>query len=474
MVPATNPDPVKFDNTSVQIMNNMAANISRRKAGGDDKEKERLRLEAEEQKRIALQNKEMLNSLFDPNKLQAQTRSSRVKDIVANTTAVLRGGMKGGTTPEVAEQALQALLDLQAGDAKYTGIVKSIEDREKSLTDDEKRGLNIGEAKQVALRNALKKQDAKGNWVPKSFEELDDQQDYLGSLINSPDGLKFANLSVGFDDLTKEVTEAPKSTETKSIKVQRGRTINSESIKVTWSPKFQYYDDKAEEIKLRTDSNGLIEDDIYKELTAKPSINRTLTSRAMTFINDYNTADAAGKALMATKAGLPTGGTMPPLLDPADPKTIEGVKKSFLTKTISNQIGTVEADQKQDIKLPTPVVNNYNNWANTDPTNTAPNDRITAIMSLDARFLGPAKKSTKGNTIYDVTGQFDNLPIFKSRSGRAYGPAEVQYNSGTQQFFVRERSGDALKLYEPQSWRDVVIPNTVGTNYNPQPRGKGR
>jgi hypothetical protein len=240
---------------------------------------------------------------------------------------------------------------------------------------------------------------------------------------------------------------------------------------VTWSPKFQYYDDKAEEIKLRTDSNGLIEDDVYKELTAKPSINRTLTSRALTFVSDYNTADAAGKAAMATKAGLPAGAPVPPVLDPADPKIIEGVKKAFLTQTISNQIGTVEAEQKQNIVLPAPVINNYNN--NLDPTNTAPNDRITAIMNLDARFLGAAKKSTNGNTIYDVTGQFDNLPIFKSRSGRAYSPAEVQYNSGTQQFFVRERSGEPLKLYQPQSWRDVVIPNTVGTNYNPPPKNRG-
>lgn len=474
MVPATNPDPVKFDNTSAQIMTNMAAAFNRRDPGIDDKEKERLRIEQEEQKRLAQQNKELLNSLFDPSKLQAQTRSSRVKDIVANTNAVLRGGLKGGTTAEVAENALQALLDLQSGDAKYSGIVKSIEDREKSLTDDEKRGLNIGEAKQVALRNALKKQDAKGNWVPKSFEELDDQQDYLGGLINSPDGLKFANLSVGFDDLTKEVTEAPKSTETKSIKVQRGRTINSESMKVTWSPKFQYYDDKAEEIKLRTDSNGLIEDDVYKELTAKPSINRTLTSRAMTFVNDYNTADAAGKALMATKAGLPTGGTMPPLLDPADPKTIEGVKKAFLTQTISNQIGRVEADQKQNIVLPAPVVNNYNNWSNTDPTNTAPNDRITGILNLDTRFLGAQSKSGKGHIIYDVTDQFNNLPLFKTRRGATYGPEEVQFNSVTKQFFVREREGQPLKPYDPQSLRDIVVPNTSGTGYNPKPKGTSR
>jgi hypothetical protein len=474
MAQETRVNPIQFDNTASQIMMNMAASFNRRDTGGDDKEKERLRVEQEEQRRLAQQNKELLNSLFDPSKLQATTRSSKVKDIVANTNAVLRGGLKGGTTAEVAEQALQALLDLQSGDAKYSGIVKSIEDREKSLTDDEKRGLNIGEAKQVALRNALKKQDAKGNWVPKPFEELDDQQDYLGSLINSPDGLKFANLSVGFDDLTKEVTEAPKSTETKSIKVQRGRTINSESMKVTWSPKFQYYDDKAEEIKLRTDSSGLIEDDVYKELTAKPSINRTLTSRAMTFINDYNTADAAGKALMATKAGLPTGSTMPPLLDPADPKTIEGVKKSFLTKTISNQIGRVEADQKQNIVLPAPVINNYNNWTNTDPTNTAPNDRITGILNLDTRFLGAASKSGKGDIIYDVTDQFNNLPLFKTRSGVPYGPKEVQYNTVTKQFFVRERDGQGLKTYDAQSWRDVIVPATSGTGYNPKPKGTPR
>jgi len=472
MVPATNPDPVKYSNTSAQIMTNMAAAYNRRDSGGDDKEKERLRIEAEEQKRLAQQNKELLNSLFDPSKLQSATRSSRVKDIVANTNAVLRGGLKGGTTAEVAEQALQALLDLQSGDAKYSGIVKSIEDREKSLTDDEKRGLNIGEAKQVALRNALKKQDEKGNWVPKTFEELDDSQDYLGGLINSPDGLKFANISVGFDDLTKEVTEAPKSTETKALKVRRGRTINSESIKVTWSPKFQYYDDKAEEIKLRTDSNGLIEDDVYKELTAKPSINRTLTSRALTFVSDYNTADAAGKAAMATKAGLPAGAPVPPVLDPADPKIIEGVKKAFLTQTISNQIGTVEAEQKQNIVLPAPVINNYNNGS--DPTNAAPNDRVTAVISLDSRFLGPKTQTSGGNDLYDVTGQFNNLPLFKTRSGGTYGPAEVKYNSGTQQFFVRQKQGQPLKIYDIQSWRDVIVPATSGTGYNPRPKGTPR
>jgi flagellin-like hook-associated protein FlgL len=163
-----------------------------------------------------------------------------------------------------------------------------------------------------------------------------------------------------------------------------------------------------------------------------------------------------------------------PFLDPADPKTIEGVKKSFLTKTISNQIGRVEADQKQNIVLPAPVINNYNNWSNTDPTNTAPNDRITAILNLDTRFLGAASKSGKGDIVYDVTDQFNNLPLFKTRSGATYGPKEVQYNTVTKQFFVRERDGQGLKTYDAQSWRDVVVPLTSGTGYNPKPKGTPR
>ena len=474
MVPATNPDPIKFSSASSQIMNNMADGFARRNSGGDDKEKERLRVEQEEQRRLAQQNKELLNSLFDPSKLQATTRSSKVKDIVANTNAFLRGGLKGGTTAEVAEQALQALLDLQSGDAKYSGIVKSIEDREKSLTDDEKRGLNIGAIKQVALRNALKKQDTKGNWVPKPLEELDDQQDYLGGLINSPEGLKFSNLSVGFDDLTEAITKAPKSTETKAIKVQRGRTINSESMKITWSPKYQYYDEKDEKIKLKTDANGVLVDDVYKEDVSKPSINRMLTSRAVSFINDYNTADDKGKAAMAAQAGIPSTIKLPNILDPADGSVLESIKKAFHTQTVSNKIGTVEAEQKQDIKLPAPVINNYNNWSNTDPTNTAPNDRITAILNLDTRFLGAASKSGKGDIVYDVTGQFNNLPLFKTRSGATYGPKEVQYNTVTNQFFVRERDGQGLKTYDAQSWRDVVVPLTSGTGYNPKPKGTPR
>ena len=469
MAQETRVNPIQLDNTASQIMMNMANSIDntnyRNRALEAEKEKERMRIEAEEQKRIVQQNRETLNSLFDPTKLRAETRAGMVKDILANTTAVLRGGVKGGTTPEVAEQAMQALLNISAGDAKYANILKNIDEREKSLTEDEKKGFNIGEAKQVAIRNAFKKQDAKGNWIPKSNEELDDTQDYLGTLINSPDGLKFANISVGYDALTEDIKNAPKSTETVSLKVQRGNKRTSETQKVTYSPEYQVYDEKNEEIKLRTDANGLIDDAIYKKETSKPSINRMLTSRSVSFVNDYNTADAAGKTAMAAKAGIPANASLPAVLDPADPKVLETIKKSFLTQTISNQIGKVESEQKQDIIFQ-PRIGDVNS---TDPTNAAPNDRITSVISLDSRFLGPAVKTKGGNMMYNVTEQFNNLPLFKNRRG-SYGPAEVQYNSGTQQFFVRESEGEPLKAYDIQSWRDIVVPATSGTGYNSKPK----
>lgn len=467
MAQETRINPIMIDDSTSQVLNTIAGGIDRRNAIKADKEKERMRIEAEEQKRIYQQNKEMLSSVFDPTKLRSETKAAMVNEILENSTAFLRKGMKGGSDAQVADSALQALVNISAGDAKYANIIKGIEEREKSLTDDEKKGLNIGQLKQFALRNALKKQDAKGNWVPKSNEELDDAQDYLGVAINSPDGLKFANLSIGFDELTKEITEAPKSTETKSIKVQRGRTKTSESQKVTYSPKFQKYDEATEEIKLRTDANGLIEDDVYKEITAKPSINRTLTSRALTFIEDFNKADDKGRAAMAAKAGLPANAKVPAVLDGADAKTIENIKKSFLTQTIANQIGTTQAESKQDIILPPPSTNNYFNY---DPTNAAPNDRVTSITNLDGRFLGKVTKTSGGNDLYDVTNQFNNLPLFKKRSGATYGPEEVKYNSGTQQFFVREQKGQPLKVYDIQSWRDVIVPATSGTGYNPKPK----
>lgn len=475
MAQETRITPIEIDDSTSQILNTIASGIDRRNAARDDKEKERMRIEAEEQKRIYQQNKEMLSSVFDPTKLRSETKAAMVNDILANSTAFLRKGMKGGTDAQVADNALQALVNISAGDAKYANIIKGIDERAKSLTDDEKKGLNIGQLTQFALKNALKKQDAKGNWVPKSNDELDDSQDYLGTVINSPDGLKFANLSVGYDDLTKEITEAPKSTETKNIKVQRGRTRTSESQKVTFSPKFQYYDEQAEEIKLKTDANGFIQEDVYKEITAKPSINRTLTSRAMTFIEDYNKADDKGRAAMAVKAGLPANATVPAVLDGADAKTIENIKKSFLTQTIANQIGITQAESKQDIILPPPSNNNYfNNWNNTDPTNTAPNDRVTAVISLDSRYLGPVTETKGGNKMYDVTGQFNNLPLFKTRSGKTYGPAEVKYNAGTQQFFVRQQQGQSLQTYDIQSFRDVIVPATSGTGYSPKPKGTPR
>jgi hypothetical protein len=469
MAQETRVNPIQLDNTASQIMMNMANSIDntnyRNRALEAEKEKERMRIEAEEQKRIAQQNRETLNSLFDPTKLREETRAVMVKDILANTTAVLRGGVKGGTTPEVAEQAMQALLNISAGDAKYANILKNIDEREKSMTDDEKKGFNIGEAKQVAIRNAFKKQDAKGNWVPKPIEELDDTQDYLGTLINSPDGLKFANLSVGYNELTENIKKAPTATETFNIKTQRGREIKTEAQTITYSPEYQVYDPKTQQIKLNTDENGLISDSIYKKETSNPSINRMLISRAQNFVEDFNTADDKGKVAMAAKAGIPAGAKLPAVLDKQDPKVLEVIKKSFLTETISNQIGKKESEKKQDIILPPPTNNYYNN----DPTNAAPNDRITSIISLDSRYLGPAVKTKGGNMMYNVTEQFNNLPLFKSRRG-SYGPAEVQYNSGTQQFFVRESEGAPLEAYDIQSWRDIVIPRTSGTGYNPKPK----
>jgi hypothetical protein len=471
MAQETRVNPIQLDNTASQIMMSMADSIDRSKerdkALAAEKERERMRIEAEEQKRLYQQNKEVLSSMFDPSKLRAETRAAMVDDILTNTTDFLKGGMKGGTDAQVADNALKQLMNITAGDAKYANILKSIDDREKSLTDDERKGYNIGEAKQVAVRNAFKKQDAKGNWVPKSNEELDDSQDYLGTLINSPEGLKFANLSTGYNALAEKITKAPKSTETLSLKVQRGLKRTSETNKITFSPKYQRYDDKNEEIVLNTDKNGFLLDEVYKDDVSDPSVNRMLTSRAVGFVNDYNTADDKGKAAMAAKAGLPPTIALPKVLDPADGAILENIKKAFHTQTVANQIGKVESEAKQDIifqpRIETPTTP-------TDPTNTAPNDRITAIMNLDPRFLGAATKTSNGNIMYDVTGQFDNLPIFSGRQGRSYGPVEVRYNSGTQQFFVRSKAGEPLKLYQPQSWRDVVIPKTVGTNYNPAPK----
>jgi hypothetical protein len=473
MAQETRINPVELDDSTSQILNTITGRIGRRN-NGDDKEKERLRIEAEEQKRLYQQNKEILNSLFDPSKLSAANRAANVDKILKNTTAFYSKGMKGGTDAQAAELALKELIDIQVADAKYTNILKGIDDREKSLTEDERKGLNIGALKQVAIRNALKKQDAKGNWVPKANDELDDTQDFLGSVINSPDGLKFANLSVGYNSLTEKISKSPKATETFSIKVQRGRTRTSESQKITITPKYQKYDDKNEEIVLNTDKDGLLVDDVYKDDVSDPSINRMLTSRAVSFINDYNTADDKGKAAMAAKAGLPPTIKLPNILDPADGAVIENIKKAFHTQTVANQIGKVEAEAKQDIILPAPVINNYNNWSNTDPTNTAPNDRITGILNLDTRFLGAQSKSGKGDIVYDVTDQFNNLPLFKTRSGANYGPKEVQYNTVTKQFFVREREGQGLKTYDAQSWRDVVVPATSGTGYNPRPKGTPR
>ncbi len=469
MAQETRVNPIQFDNTASQILMNMANSIDRfkerDKALAAEKERERIRIEAEEQKRLYQQNKELLSSMFDPSKLRAETRAAMVDDILTNTTAVLKGGMKGGTDAQVADNALKQLMNIAAGDAKYGAILKNIDEREKSLTDDEKKGYNIGEAKQVAIRNAFKKQDAKGNWVPKSNEELDDSQDYLGTLINSPEGLKFANLSTGYNTLTEKITKAPKSTETLSLKVQRGLKRTSESQKVSFTPKYQRYDDKNEEIVLNTDKNGFLVDEVYKDDVSDPSVNRMLTSRAVGFINDYNTADDKGKAAMAAKAGLPSTISLPKILDPADGAVLENIKKAFHTQTVSNQIGKVESESKQDIIFQ-PRITDPNA---TDPTNAAPNDRITSIISRDPNYLGTATTTGQGNTMYDVTGQFNNLPLFKNRKG-SYGPVEVKYNEGTRQFFVREKAGQPLKTYDIQSWRDIVVPATSGTGYNPKPK----
>lgn len=465
MAQETRVNPIQLDNTGSQIAMNIANSIDnanyRNRALEAEKEKERMRIEAEEQKRIVQQNREVMNSVFDPIKLRAETRNLNAKNIIDNTTTFLRGGTKGGVTPEVAEKALQGLLEIQAADAKYANILKNIDEREKSMTDEEKKGFNIGEAKQVAIRNAFKKQDAKGNWVPKPIEELDDTQDYLGTLVNSPEGLKFANISVGYNELTEGINKAPTATETLNLKTQRGREIKTEAITVTYTPEYQVYDPKTQEIKLDTDENGLIADRIYKKEISKPSVNRMLMSRASSFVEDYNTADKKGKAAMAAKAGIPAGTELPAVLDKQDPKVLEVIKKSFLTETISNQIGKKEAERKQDIVLPASTTNNY--YSN-DPADIAPVDRIDAIVDLNPAFLGKATRMQSGDLMYDQTFQFDNLPLFKNRKG-SYGPAEVKYNAGTKKFFVREKAGQPLKVYDKQSWKDIVRNATTGDKF---------
>jgi len=237
-------------------------------------------------------------------------------------------------------------------------------------------------------------------------------------------------------------------------------------------------------------------DVVSKFIANDPTVAAGVNNAAKSIIHDVNkqlgvnTASMTNEQFQQAKReydikrmkGVNEGNSvLPALFDPFNEENILIASRKAVTdilKPYYNEGGYAKLTKKEigDVKDNPMVINN--NIGSTTPANpdfTAPVDRIKAITNGDTRFLGAVKPSVKGNTTYDVTQQFSGLPIFKSPTGKTYGPALVQYNLGDkdgsgQRFLVKEKKNKPWKEYTIKQFVDLLEPKVGGTGYDPAPK----
>jgi hypothetical protein len=325
--------PIEFDRTPTQVMLNIAEQQQQDALKRQQVEFERAKymrsLQDDEMKRryenaktfsSELQNNNWINESRDEYMKQGLDILSSLKDIDSSEGRVKAAKFLTGVAQ-----------DSSARKAVYDRVDAFIS----SLPPERKAGFSADVFKNRALKTVLFNPDG----TKKSLEQLqlDNSEDALEKIYQN--NLKdLYDVSAGYKQLS-ELIKAPENS-----KIPLG------SKNVEFNPELQVLDGKKEEVKLRTDPFGYIDNDVYKKFTSFPTVDAMYTRKAEEFINNYNSATKEQRlALLRTNPSIDKNGDGIP--DEVEKLDIDLIKKGFMTQDLKRELPNISNQPSKGVTI---------------------------------------------------------------------------------------------------------------------------
>jgi hypothetical protein len=349
MAQETRVNPIQYSDIAASALNNLVALQQRREETDSAaelaryklREAENLRVRQEAQKKKEDIDKEYLGYFDIPGTMKGLSQQ-KTTELLGAITAFK------GSDQEKAAQAKSVIEGIYRGKQIENSVNEAIEKGVSLLPEDQKKGINVQALKNMAIQDAFYNRDANGQLVRKDLGQMDPTVDYVSNILGSNKALKIYDPSSGHNDLVKFLKDVPSETENLKVKTRVGNSVKSEMNNVTYPKLFYTYNPKTEEVKLNTDENGYIADNIYKQATTLKNIDRLLESRTDNLINDYNSAQANKQNLgvFYSKYGIkPMEDGQ--LIDPESPESRDLIKKAILTDYVKNNTGVKQAESSE-------------------------------------------------------------------------------------------------------------------------------
>lgn len=349
MAQETRVNPIQYSDMAASALDNLAALQQRREETDSAaelaryklREAENLRVRQEAQKKKEDIDKEYLGYFDIPGTMKGLSQQ-KTTELLGAITAFK------GSDQEKAAQAKSVIEGIYRGKQIENSVNEAIEKGVSLLPEDQKKGINVQALKNMAIQDAFYTRDANGQLVRKDLGQMDPTVDYVSNILGSNKALKIYDPSSGHNDLVKFLKDVPSETENLKVKTRVGNSVKSEMNNVTYPKLFYTYNPKTEEVKLNTDENGYIADNIYKQATTVKNIDRLLESRTDNLINDYNSAQANKQNLgvFYSKYGIkPMEDGQ--LIDPESPESRDLIKKAILTDYVKNNTGVKQAESSE-------------------------------------------------------------------------------------------------------------------------------
>jgi hypothetical protein len=313
-------------------------------------EKERLRVLGEDQKKLMQMDKDFRGFLSNTSWLP-QTINALGSDLIQKYK-------DAKTLAEKEQVLLNGTSDFAAFNMKAKAVMDNINRSETLISQQYGKGAvylpNLrNDALQMAFFN--KSKDANGNeiLVPKKASEIDESVDYMSLLALDPAGQqgtrgKYFSGSKGLDVLETSVNKVKQSADDKDITYDKGGKRVTESFHVKWNNKYQYYDEKTKEIRLRTGADGLIEQSLYEEHIQDTNVYAYLSGKTNEFITAYANMTDEEKDRLA-KSVDPNATRLN--FDPTNEKIKDKIMRRYMTDAISKVLPQVEKQKNQSVNI---------------------------------------------------------------------------------------------------------------------------
>jgi hypothetical protein len=264
--------------------------------------------------------------------------------------------------------------------------------------------------------------------------------DYVGKLLNSPDGWRYYNLPESNKALTTYVSkpEGALKTQGKMVTDQYGKRRESESIKYTADPRWYEFTGTDGAPVLKADQHGLLRSDVYSAITENKAFDAALTEKATNFLEHWNDPKLSQKDKEAfmTSMGIDNyavesdGLSHKTLSAKDDPEVFNTIKRAFATHLIS-QNSQPSSNEKTS--------NTIVSVSNKTGSSSVEVPYIPAWDNLQSRFKDPkavyirinqGNKSTPIglplNTLDDATS--DEIIATVNRKYPSGNPDDAKYN----------------------------------------------